>query len=73
MARYAYERLSALDALFLMLEDANAYLHVASGSVTVNGIELQAGDGATISAEPAVCISAAEAGEVLLFDLPAVK
>lgn len=50
-----------------------AYLHVASGSVTVNGIELQAGDGATISAEPAVCISAAEAGEVLLFDLPAVK
>ena len=30
MARYAYDRLTALDNSFLLLERPNAYMHVAS-------------------------------------------
>jgi len=30
MPRYAYERLTALDNSFLVLEKPNAYMHVAS-------------------------------------------
>lgn len=33
MARYVYERLSALDNSFLLLENANAYMHVASTQI----------------------------------------
>ncbi len=44
------------------------WLQVARGSVTVNGIELTAGDGAAIEGEPALTISG-KGAEVLLFDL----
>ena len=50
-----------------------AYLHVARGSVTLNGIALQAGDGARISDEASLRIAGIDAGEVLLFDLPAIN
>jgi len=43
------------------------WLHVASGSANVNGIELGAGDGAAISDESKLTIGGQ--GEVLLFDL----
>jgi WS/DGAT/MGAT family acyltransferase len=33
MARYTYDRLTALDASFLMLEKPNAYMHVASTQI----------------------------------------
>jgi len=33
MARYSYERLTALDNSFLVLEQPNAYMHVASTMV----------------------------------------
>ncbi|MCX9156223.1 pirin family protein [Niveibacterium sp. 24ML] len=46
------------------------YLHVARGSVTLNGEAMQAGDGARISDEAALQIAGLEGGEVLLFDLP---
>ncbi|TBW13065.1 pirin family protein [Azotobacter chroococcum subsp. isscasi] len=46
------------------------YLHVASGSLDVNGVSLKAGDGATLSGEPAITLEAGGRTEALLFDLP---
>jgi len=49
-------------------EGGGAWLHVARGSVTVNGEELQAGDAAVVEGE-ALTVAANGSGEVLLFDL----
>lgn len=49
--------------------DHHAWVQVARGAVTVNGTALAAGDGASISDEPAVHIVANAPSEVLLFDL----
>jgi redox-sensitive bicupin YhaK (pirin superfamily) len=46
-----------------------AWLHVARGAVTLNGSTLGAGDGAAVSDETALEITAAAGAEVLLFDL----
>jgi redox-sensitive bicupin YhaK (pirin superfamily) len=46
-----------------------AYVHVARGSVTVNGNRLSAGDAAKLVGEPAVGIEAGTQAEVLVFDL----
>jgi hypothetical protein len=51
-------------------EGRMVYLHVASGSVEVNGKALKTGDGASLAGEIPVEIRSAEIGEVLLFDLP---
>ena len=48
-----------------------AYVHVARGTVTVNGQRLQAGDALKLEAETAVQVSAGEQAEVLVFDLAA--
>ena len=37
MPRYAYERLTALDNSFLVLERPNAYMHVASTMIFESG------------------------------------
>jgi len=47
----------------------HAWLHVARGKVTANGVSLAAGDGAAFSGEAAVEVKAADRSEVLLFDL----
>lgn len=49
----------------------HAWLQVARGAVTLNGVALKAGDGAAVSDERALEISGAGSGdsEVLLFDL----
>jgi len=47
----------------------HAWLQVLRGSVALNGATLSAGDGAALSDEPAVAVSANDAAEVLLFDL----
>ena len=47
----------------------HGWLQVARGAVTLNGTRLAAGDGAAISDEPALDITAAEPSEILLFDL----
>lgn len=47
-----------------------AYLHVVRGSVSLNGIALQSGDGARIHDEQDLHIAGIDGGEVLLFDLP---
>ncbi|ABA51973.1 pirin family protein [Burkholderia pseudomallei] len=50
-----------------------AYLHVARGSVTVNGVELHEGDGARIRDEQALQIANGKQAEVLLFDLRPIE
>jgi quercetin 2,3-dioxygenase len=47
----------------------HAWIHVATGAVTVNGNALEAGDGVAVTAESKIEISGSPAGEVLLFDL----
>ena len=46
-----------------------AYVHVARGTVRVNGRHLAAGDAAKLVGEPAVELDAGERAEVLVFDL----
>lgn len=48
-----------------------AYVHVARGRLSVNGVELSAGDAATVDGEARVVLSDAEKAEALVFDLPA--
>jgi redox-sensitive bicupin YhaK (pirin superfamily) len=45
------------------------YLHVVKGAIDVNGIALEAGDGARIVDEHAIEIAGRKESEVLLFDL----
>lgn len=47
----------------------HAWLQVARGSVTLNGVALEEGDGAAIVEETALALSARQPAEVLLFDL----
>jgi len=47
----------------------NAWIQVARGAVTVNGNELDQGDGAAVMAESVLTIAGREESEVLLFDL----
>jgi quercetin 2,3-dioxygenase len=46
-----------------------AYVHVALGTVTVNGHALSGGDGARIVDERSLALSKARGAEILLFDL----
>jgi hypothetical protein len=47
----------------------HAWLQVARGSVTANGLDLGSGDGAAISDEASLRVTAGEAAELLVFDL----
>jgi redox-sensitive bicupin YhaK (pirin superfamily) len=47
----------------------HAWVQVAKGAVTVNGVSLQEGDAVALSEEPDVEIRADSEGEVLVFDL----
>tara|TARA_R110000782_G_scaffold19101_3_gene51982 strand:+ start:1204 stop:1899 length:696 start_codon:yes stop_codon:yes gene_type:complete len=47
----------------------HAWVQVARGSLTVNGTELKAGDGAAVSDEATLAFAFAEDSEVLWFDL----
>ena len=46
-----------------------AWVHVARGSVTVNGVDLSAGDAVAITDETRVALSGGKDAEVLVFDL----
>ena len=48
----------------------SAYVHVARGSLSVNGQRLAAGDALKLTSAGAVEIADGDAGEVLVFDLP---
>ena len=47
----------------------HAWVQVARGAVTLNGVALGPGDGAAVSHEPALTLVGAEPAEILLFDL----
>lgn len=47
----------------------HAWMQVARGRVTLNGVTLSAGDGAAVSTETGLAIEAVSDAEVLLFDL----
>ena len=47
----------------------HAWLQVATGSITLNGVNLQAGDGAAISRESELEITGVEQSNLILFDL----
>ncbi|MBD3298505.1 MAG: cupin domain-containing protein [candidate division Zixibacteria bacterium] len=47
----------------------HAWIQVARGTITVNGTELSAGDGAAVSDETQLVLHARDSAEVLLFDL----
>jgi redox-sensitive bicupin YhaK (pirin superfamily) len=46
-----------------------AFVHVATGAVTVGGQRLVAGDAVAVEDEPVIEVTGEQAGEVLLFDL----
>jgi redox-sensitive bicupin YhaK (pirin superfamily) len=48
----------------------HAWVHVARGTLGLNGQELAAGDGAAVSDERALTLVGIDSAEVLLFDLP---
>ena len=48
-----------------------AYVHMARGSLTVNGLRLAAGDAVRIEGEPMLRLDRGEGAEVLVFDLAA--
>ena len=49
----------------------HAYVHVAQGSVTLNGIALNAGDGAKLRGETSLTLTEGSGAQVLVFDLRA--
>ena len=52
-----------------LARDRSAWLQVARGTVTLNGISLKAGDGVGIEQETKLEVVAQEDAEILLFDL----
>jgi redox-sensitive bicupin YhaK (pirin superfamily) len=46
-----------------------AWVHVARGAITLNGLPLTEGDGAAIENEPTLTLTATSPSELLLFDL----
>ena len=62
--------LSDDDEVSLPLRDGcRAWVQVAQGSVLINGSQLNPGDGAAVTDEDAVSLSATPAAEVLIFDM----
>jgi len=49
--------------------DRHAWLQIVTGSITVSGLELHAGDGLAVSETPAIDLEGLESASVLLFDL----
>jgi len=53
-----------------LADDRRAYVHVARGSVKVNGRQLGSGDALKVEGDASVVIEQGNKAEVLLFDLP---
>lgn len=60
-------------ATLALAENRYAYVHVAKGSVTLNGERLQAGDGVRVRNERELNFSNGEEAEVLVFDLRPIE
>ncbi len=63
----AEQQTFALDA------DRYAYIHVARGGITINGIKFNEGDGARVRNESSLTFTDGSQAEVLLFDLRPVE
>jgi redox-sensitive bicupin YhaK (pirin superfamily) len=59
----------AEEATFDVADDRLAYVHVARGSIVVDGIELAAGDALKVVAPGPVTIAGGRGAEILVFDL----
>jgi redox-sensitive bicupin YhaK (pirin superfamily) len=55
---------------FELKPSRKAWVHVAQGSLELNGTRMAAGDGAEVSGEPALLLGGGQKAEALLFDLP---
>jgi redox-sensitive bicupin YhaK (pirin superfamily) len=60
-------------ASIMLPPDRYAYVHVARGSVTVNGVTFNEGDGARVRGEDTLTFSDGKQAEVLLFDLRPIE
>jgi redox-sensitive bicupin YhaK (pirin superfamily) len=56
-------------ATIALAEGRAAYVHVARGALSVNGVAMNEGDGMKIRDERSLCLDAGRDAEVLLFDL----
>jgi redox-sensitive bicupin YhaK (pirin superfamily) len=61
----------AESATLNLAPDRYAYVHVARGEVTLNGVSLGEGDGVKVRQETVLQLSQGRDAEVLVFDLPA--
>ncbi len=52
-----------------LAQDMHAYVHVASGNVSLNGTPLYAGDGAMLTGEERLILDKGQNAEVLVFEL----
>jgi quercetin 2,3-dioxygenase len=69
-ARLYLSRLSGSQTAKLTLQPKRrAYVHVARGSLHVNGQRLNEGDAATLQDEPALVMDGAQQADVMVFDL----
>jgi redox-sensitive bicupin YhaK (pirin superfamily) len=69
-ARLLATKLAAGESLPITLRPGRyAWLQMAKGAATLNGTPLHAGDGAAVSEESALTLTASAEAEVLLFDL----
>ena len=66
---YASQLDDRQEVVHTLENDRTAWLQVAVGSVTLNDVALQQGDGAAVTEESDLRIRAREPAEVLLFDL----
>jgi hypothetical protein len=57
-------------ATLTIAADRRAYVHVARGAVSANGIELEAGDALKLAQTTALTLQDGRDAEVLVFDLP---
>lgn len=68
-ALYATILSAGEERTYELAADRHAWVQVVKGDVTLNGLPLQAGDGAAVSQETLLKLEASTAAEVLLFDL----
>ncbi|HJZ59735.1 MAG TPA: pirin family protein [Gemmataceae bacterium] len=69
-ARLSLAKLDAgQSARYELKPGRGAFLHVATGAVTVNGQKLVGGDAIAVEDEPVIEVTGEQPGEVLLFDL----
>ena len=58
------------ERVYALADKRSAYVHIATGSAVVNGIELNAGDAVKLTDESQVTVQLQADAQVLVFDLP---